>query len=99
MRPAASVRTATAPLSPGGGRVVTPRGDGVPVGKAVDSRTGSWGRGRGDDGMLLTRVEKLFIAAAVLAIVLTVGFGAGLYHALTTRDQTTAAAVQGGATA
>jgi branched-chain amino acid transport system substrate-binding protein len=46
--------------------------------------------------MLLTRVEKLFIAAAVLAIVLTVGFGAGLYHALTTHDQTTAAAVDGG---
>jgi branched-chain amino acid transport system substrate-binding protein len=45
--------------------------------------------------MLLTRVEKLFIAAAVLAIVLTVGFGAGLYHALTTHDQTTVAAVQG----
>jgi len=46
--------------------------------------------------MLLTRIEKLFIAAAVLAIVLTVGFGAGLYHALTTHDQTTAAAVQPG---
>ena len=44
--------------------------------------------------MLLTRIEKLFIAAAVLAIVLTVGFGVGLYHALTTHDQTTAAAVQ-----
>ncbi len=49
--------------------------------------------------MLLTRVEKLFIVAAVLAIVLTVGFGAGLYHALTTREQTSAAAnVQGGGT-
>lgn len=48
--------------------------------------------------MLLTRIEKLFIAAAVLAIVLTVGFGAGLYHALTTHDQTTAAAVQEPAT-
>ncbi len=49
--------------------------------------------------MLLTRVEKLFIAAAVLAIVLTVGFGAGLYHVLTTREQATAAAtVQGGGT-
>ncbi|TMD01066.1 MAG: hypothetical protein E6J03_11295 [Chloroflexi bacterium] len=45
--------------------------------------------------MLLTRIEKLFITAAVLAIVLTVGFGAGLYHALTTHDQTTVAAVQG----
>ena len=42
--------------------------------------------------MLLTRIEKLFIAAAVLAIVLTIGFGAGLYHALTTHDQATAAA-------
>ncbi|HEV7465095.1 MAG TPA: ABC transporter substrate-binding protein [Candidatus Dormibacteraeota bacterium] len=48
--------------------------------------------------MLLTRVEKLFIAAAVLAIVLTVGFGAGLYHALTTREQITATAVQGSGT-
>lgn len=49
--------------------------------------------------MLLSRVEKLFIAAAAVAIVLTIGFGAGLYHALTTHDQTTAAAVQGGGTA
>jgi ABC-type branched-subunit amino acid transport system substrate-binding protein len=49
--------------------------------------------------MLLTRVEKLFIAAAVLAVVLTVGFGAALYHALTTREEVTAVAVQPGGAA
>jgi branched-chain amino acid transport system substrate-binding protein len=46
--------------------------------------------------MLLTRVERLFIATAALAIVLTVGFGAALYHALTTREQVTTAAAQPG---
>jgi ABC-type branched-subunit amino acid transport system substrate-binding protein len=45
--------------------------------------------------MLLTRVERLFIATAALAIVLTVGFGAALYHALTTQEVTTTAAQPG----
>jgi branched-chain amino acid transport system substrate-binding protein len=37
----------------------------------------------------LSRLERLFIATAAMAVVLTVGFGAGLYHALTTRTVST----------
>ena len=39
--------------------------------------------------MRLSRLERLFVAAAALAILLTVGFGTGLYHALTTTTVST----------